>query len=135
MSSGHNPYGQQGPYGQNPYGPSPHGQYPPTYGGSPYGNPYGAPSNGLGLAAMILGILSIPFGPFCIGAIAGIVAIVLGFIGRSRVGRGEATNGGQALAGIICGAVGLVVTIGLVALFVVLNSHQGSTYALTTAPR
>ncbi len=36
------------------------------------------------------------------------------FIGRSRAKKGQATNGGVALAGIITGAIGLVLSIVLV---------------------
>lgn len=70
----------------------------------------GQPSNGLGLASMIVGIVSIPLiCCFSIGTLGGIAAVVLGFLGKAKADRGEATNRGQALAGIICGfvAVGL----------------------------
>ena len=48
---------------------------------------------------------------FCyvLGLPAGLAAIVLGVLSRRQVARGQATNGGQALAGIVCGAVAVVV--------------------------
>jgi phosphate/sulfate permease len=72
------------------------------------------PRNGLGTAALILGILAILtiitiFG----GPILGIIAIILGFIGRGRAKRGEATNGGMAMAGIVLGAIAIIASIGL----------------------
>lgn len=73
------------------------------------------PSNGLGLASMIIGIVSIPLMCCYIGIAGGIVAAVLGFLGKAKADRGEATNRGQAIAGIICGiiaaALGIVLTI------------------------
>jgi len=91
----------------------------PAYGGT--GTGYGAPPprparNGLGIAALILGILAILTGFFLVGALFGIAAIILGFVGRGRAKRGEATNGGMALAGIITGIVGVLITAGVVAL-------------------
>lgn len=133
-------YGQpsyvQSPATQNPYPQSACGQAPGPYGVAPYGSPYAGsgPSNGLGLTAMIVGIVSIPFGLACgIGIIGGILAIVFGFIGRGRANRGEATNGGQALAGIICGAAALVLTvIGYAVYFLVIlgNAYNHGTTML-----
>ena len=62
----------------------------------------------LGIVAIIASITVIG------GVVLGIVAIVLGFIGRSRAKKGQATNGGVALAAIITGAIGLVLSIVLV---------------------
>jgi hypothetical protein len=59
----------------------------------------------------VLGILAIPF---CWLVIPGVLAVVFGFIGRARVQRGEASNGGAALWGIITGSAGLVLTLLLV---------------------
>ncbi len=81
------------------------------------------PSNGLGVAALIAGILSlvwIPAGRVALGVLCGIAAVFLGSYGRGGVARGEATNGGVALAGIITGAIGLAVSAVLLAFVVVL---------------
>ncbi len=73
-------------------------------------------SNGLALAAMVLGIVSFPLHLTCfLGVPAAILAVVFGFVGLSksmRVGQGR----GMAIAGLVLGAVNLV----LVVLFVVL---------------
>ncbi len=110
----------------NPYGPGqtaqPFGQ-PPPYGGhygagqygAPVRPPYGstgpgtAPSNGLGVAALVLGIAAVVTGLFLLGGVLGVVAIVLGVLARKKAARGEADNGGTALAGIVLGAVGILV--------------------------
>jgi hypothetical protein len=66
----------------------------------------------------VVGILSLLFMAFLppIGVVLGILGLVFGIIGVRRVRRGEATNRGQAMAGWITGAVGLAVSIGLLAL-------------------
>jgi hypothetical protein len=67
--------------------------------------PVAAPggSNGLAVAALVMGILTY----FCLGPLGAILAIVLGFLGLKRakeinVGRG------MSIAGIVLGGVGLV---------------------------
>jgi hypothetical protein len=128
----------QPPYGQPPYGQpgsggpgSAPGGYPaPGYG---YGDAYRPPRNGLGVAALVLGILGLliawvpVFG--ILGLLLGVAAVILGFLGRGRAKRGEATNPGAALAGIILGflAVALagIITAGLVAFF---GSGEGRDY-------
>ncbi|WP_276206867.1 DUF4190 domain-containing protein, partial [Streptomyces niveiscabiei] len=91
----------------------------PNPGGFPvtppyYGWPGTPPSNGLGTSAMITGILA-ALG-FCLWPVAfvlGILGVVLGILGRRKAARGEATNGGHALAGIICGVAGTLLSVGL----------------------
>ncbi|MFJ5558492.1 DUF4190 domain-containing protein [Streptomyces sp. NPDC093250] len=56
---------------------------------------------------------------FCLWPVAtllGVLALIFGGIGRSKAHRGEATNAGQAMAGIICGAVGIALGIAFGAL-------------------
>jgi di/tricarboxylate transporter len=68
-------------------------------------------NSGAGLAAMIVGIIAIPAVLIPILAIVmGIVAIVLGVNAR----RNGATNTGQAMAGIICGSIGLILALGII---------------------
>lgn len=106
--------GQPGPpagYGNPPAG---YGTPPPGYGTPPqgYGAPYGGgayggavpPRNGLGTAALILGIIAIPgILTVVLGILLGLLALIFGIIGRKRYSRREATNGGAALAGAILG--------------------------------
>jgi hypothetical protein len=92
------PYrGDGGPGDPGPGGPGPGPARPAT------------PRNGFGTAALVLGLLSLLL--FLIGPLAivlGVIAIVLGVLGRGRVRDGIATNGGAALAGIVLGALGLL---------------------------
>ncbi len=94
---------------------------PPGYGGS-YGNQggYGGPppKNGIGIAAMVVGIVAlflfwIPF----LGVIVAIVGLVLGIVGIRKASRGEATNKGMAIAGVATGGLALVGSL-LITIFV-----------------
>ncbi len=122
------PIGPEGP-GQVPYGYPPYPVAGGGYGGAAYGAPQGgpggypwgamplAPQNGVSTASLVLGIISLVI--FCLWPVAiilGVLAVILGFVGRRRAKRGESTNPGQALAGIVCGAVGLVLGATLVVL-------------------
>ena len=79
----------------------------------------GAPRNGLGLTALVLGIVGLVLAVlfFPLGILLGIAAVVLGVLGRKRAARREATNGGQATAGIVTGVIAVVLG-GLIAAFV-----------------
>ena len=103
-------YGQQG-YGQQ----YPGQQYPGQQGyqNAPAGYDQGAPakSNGLGIAALVLGILSIPAAFFFVGLVFGLLAIIFGIIGLRRVKARRADNKGMAIAGLVTGIVGLILSI------------------------
>jgi hypothetical protein len=76
-----------------------------------------APRNGLGIAALILGIVGVVIGIipffFWLAGVLGVIGLILGFIGRGRAKRGEATNGTMALWGIITSAVAVVLSIAI----------------------
>ncbi|MFJ3977078.1 DUF4190 domain-containing protein [Streptomyces sp. NPDC090021] len=82
--------------------------------------PYGRqPSNGFGVTSLVLGILAVVGCITSFIAVAlGIGAVVFGALGKGKANRGEADNGGMALAGIILGAIGIVLgLLMLVAMF------------------
>jgi hypothetical protein len=108
---------------QQPYGYGPYPGYPPQpYGGYPAPPP--SPKNGLGIASLVVAIIGLLtlFG----GIVLGIVAIVLGFLGRARVKRGEADNGGVAVAGIVLGFLGIIVSIAAIIVVVRFVSDVGA---------
>ena len=81
----------------------------PSYGSAPAA---GSGSNPMAIVALVLGILSILTACFWfVAGPLGIAAIVLGFIGRGKAKRGEARQGGLAMAGLVTGAIGLILTI------------------------
>jgi hypothetical protein len=91
--------------------------------------PLTRPRNGVGASALVIGVLAlvlavlIAFVPLAV--ILGAVAVGLGIAGIARANRGVATNRGQAAAGLVTGAIGLVLSIALlVTVGVYLNRHS-----------
>lgn len=109
------------------YPPAPYGQPTPYGEAPPYGVAAAAPRNGFGTAALICGILAVVGAITIIGGILfGTLAAVFGALGRGRVKRREATNGGSATAGLVLGVLGLLLSAGLIAFGVsLLNSDNG----------
>ncbi|HEY9369673.1 DUF4190 domain-containing protein [Streptomyces sp.] len=71
--------------------------------------------NGLGTAALILGVIGaisglIPF-LFVLAGILGLIALILGLSARGRVKRGEASNKGVATTGAVLGLVALILSV------------------------
>lgn len=103
-------------YGAYPggYPPPPGGYQPPPLGYPPPGQ--ATPKNGVGTASLVVAIISLftVFG----GVALGVVAIILGFMGRGRAKRGEATNGGIAMAGIVLGLLSVIVSVAAIGIMV-----------------
>jgi len=95
--------------------PPPPGMPPTPPSGMPPMPPSGgqSPTNGLAVTAMILGIVSI-----CFGYLAGIPAVIFGFLGKKKAAE-TGVGGGQALAGIILGFIGIVIGVLWTILFLV----------------
>ncbi|MCX4587740.1 DUF4190 domain-containing protein [Streptomyces sp. NBC_01481] len=99
-----------------------YGGYPGYPGYQSYSQPgwQAQPANGMGITAMVLGILSICL--FClygvVSIVLGVLGLIFGILGRKRAQRGEATNGGMALAGIITGSIGIVLGLVVVGLMI-----------------
>ena len=79
------------------------------------------PQNGMGTAALILGILQF----FCLGTIGSILAIIFGKIGMNRADQGLATNRGAAKAGFVLGWIGVALTI-IVIISIIVGAASGS---------
>ncbi|MGH3960052.1 DUF4190 domain-containing protein [Mycobacterium sp.] len=77
----------------------------------PYaGYPPIRPRNGLGIASLVLAITALLSVWSVVGGIVlGVVAAVLGFVARRRVKRGEANNGGVAIAAIVLAIMAVIV--------------------------
>jgi hypothetical protein len=111
-----------------PY-PYPQAQaYPPPppqpYAG--YAAPPIGPRNGLGIASLIIAIIAlVTCWSVVLGVILGIVAVVIGFAARGRVKRGEANNGGVAIAGLALGFVAIVVSLAFIAVWVAVFKEVG----------
>jgi hypothetical protein len=86
-----------------------------------------APKNGLGIAALVIAIIALI--SVVGGVVLGIVAVILGFLGWQRARRGEATNGGIAIAGIVLGILSIIEAIVVIVLSVwVFNEVGGTDY-------
>jgi hypothetical protein len=135
------PYGGQPQPGQPQYGtygppPGAYGPPPGGYSGGPYGpppggysgtGPYGQPgpygwparpTNSLAIAALSCGIGQIIAGP-----LAGIPAIILGFMSMSQIERSGEQGRGMAITGAVLGIVGTILFIVLI-LFIVAAFHR-----------
>ncbi|MEU1333905.1 DUF4190 domain-containing protein [Streptomyces sp. NPDC005865] len=138
---GRMPYGYEYGYGHGygypgPPGGAPGYGYPgqpgyPGYQGAPGAPGYGwpalpmAPANGMGVTALVLGIIAaVGFCLWPLAIVVGILAVIFGAVGRGKVRRGEATNGGQALAGIICGAAGVVLSVAVLVILLVVPDED-----------
>ncbi|MBV8528887.1 MAG: DUF4190 domain-containing protein [Candidatus Dormibacteraeota bacterium] len=114
----------QPPPGNYPQQPGYPPGYPP-YGGQPY---YIPQSNGIAVAAGVVGIISllggfVPFVDF-LSIPGAIVAIILGIIGLQRANRMGGTSRGMAITGIVTGSVALVlVTVFIVFVFTYFANH------------
>jgi hypothetical protein len=123
------------PYPQYPYPP---GQYPGGYGYPPpppqpysgYTPPPTGPKNGLGIASLIIAIIGlVTSASVVLGIILGIVAVAIGFAARGLVKRGEANNGGVAIAGIVLGFLAIVAGLVFIPIWIGLfNSFGGGSY-------
>jgi hypothetical protein len=72
------------------------------------------PRNGLGVASLVIGVAAVVAIVSIIGGLAlGIVAAGMGQAARKRAKRGEATNGGVALAGVTLGLIATAVSVAL----------------------
>ena len=82
--------------------------------------PIKAKTNGMAIASLVLGIVSVLTCCCFIGIIPGILAVVFGFIARSTIDKsmGAQTGKGMALAGIILGFLSIVLTAAYFALLI-----------------
>jgi hypothetical protein len=105
---------------------------PPAGGYAPMSAGYAAPRNdGLAVAALIVGILSLVCSFLCLGVVLGPTAAIMGFISRQRIATsGGALGGGtMALIGLVLGVIGFVASVGWFFLFIggIISSSTNST--------
>ncbi|WP_143229598.1 hypothetical protein [Actinophytocola xanthii] len=87
--------------------------FPPQ--GQPYPVYQAAPSNGMGVTALVLGIVGLVFSFIpLIGVIAWpltVLGVIFGGVGISNAGKTPGMPKGPAVAGLVCSLVGLLVCI------------------------
>ena len=107
--------------------PDDHGAPPQPYATGEYGAATPPPQNGMGTAALVLGLVGLVFSVvfFPLGFVLAVIGLVLGLLGLKRVKRGIATNRGMALSGTVLSVLALLVCIGWgVAIGVLINKTQ-----------
>jgi Domain of unknown function (DUF4190) len=110
------PYPHQYQYQPRPYPGYPPAPPPPPYYGYP--PPPVQPRNGLGIASLVLAIIALlSVWSVFVAVVLGLIAVVTGFLGRGRVKRGTANNGGVAIAGIVLGTLAVIVGLAFVAVW------------------
>jgi Flp pilus assembly pilin Flp len=115
---------------QDPFSTPPGDRTPPPTQG--YGQGYGQPGsygsgpadgsdqptghrNGIGTAALVVGVVALLTSWLILGGLLGIVAVILGVIGLGRVKRREASNRGSAIAGVVLGVLSALVAVAIIA--------------------
>ncbi len=91
------------------------------------------PTNGMAVASLVLGIVSLILfftvvPPFILGGLA----VLFGILGLSKANQG-APHKGLAIAGLICGAVGIVAAIAFIAL-IVTTGDANTNFTFTISP-
>ena len=75
------------------------------------------PRNGLGVAALVIGVASLVAGSsfvlFPLALLGGLVGLILGIVALARGNNRGATNPGQAVAGVVCCVLALAISIDL----------------------
>ena len=106
VAPGAPPAGPGAPIPPGTWPPAPGPGAPPPGGAYP-GGPSGRGTNGLAIAALVLGILWL-----C--AVGSVLAIVFGFIALSQIKARPQGGKGMAIAGIVLGIIGILATVAIV---------------------
>lgn len=72
--------------------------------GQPYGSLRDQPTNGVAVAAMVLGLI----GLFCFGPLTGLPALICGIIGVQKSNQIGGTGKAMAIIGIVTGSLACV---------------------------
>ncbi|MFD3421356.1 DUF4190 domain-containing protein [Streptomyces decoyicus] len=113
-----------------PFPPSELPHLPPQLGGVPH-PPYpmqtSQPRNGMGVTALVLGLVGVLLGVFIIlfwmSWLPALLAVIFGSVGLSHARKGRATNKAMALSGLVLGIVGLLIAAGSAVFTVVAVKH------------
>ncbi len=90
----------------------------PSYATQPPSSPPTArPRNGLGVAALVIGVASlvaaVSFILFPLALVSSVVGLIIGIMALIRARKKGATNPGQAVSGVICSVLALIIAINL----------------------
>ena len=113
------------PGGGGGYVPAPPGGYPQQPGAG-----YAAQrTDGLAIASLVIGIISLVCFFLCLGVILGPAASIMGFISRQRIATSGGALGGGALAvvGLVLGILGFIASVGWFFLFALTGAFNNTT--------
>lgn len=117
------PTGGSGDQGQSQFGQDPFSGAPQSGPAMPYGR-VGRGTNSLAIAALCCGIGQVIAGP-----IAGIPAVILGFMSLGQIARSGEDGRGMAITGLVLGIIGLILTALFIVLFIAFWDHVTSSMA------
>jgi uncharacterized protein DUF4190 len=102
---------------------------PPPGGYGGYAGYAGQRTDGLAVASLIIGIVSIVCSVACLGIILGPTAAIMGFISRQRIATSGGAIGGGTLAmvGLILGIIGFIAGVGAFFFWIYATSLGNST--------
>ncbi|WEB45054.1 MULTISPECIES: DUF4190 domain-containing protein [Streptomyces] len=113
------------PQDHNPWAPPAHQSVdvPPAT----YPTHIGQPRNGMGITALVLGLVGVVLGVFVflfwLSWLPALLAVIFGAVGLSHARKGRATNKGMAVAGLALGIVGLLIAVGSAVFTAVVVKH------------
>ena len=86
-------------------------------------------TDGLAIASLIIGIVSILCAIACLGIVLGPTAAIMGFISRQRIATSGGALGGGALAvvGLVLGVLGFIASVGWFFLFALTGAFNNTT--------
>jgi chromate transport protein ChrA len=95
--------------------------------------PAGRPSNGFGVASLVIGLVALLASLTVVGGfVLGVLAAILGLIARAQVRHGQASNGDVAMTGVVLGVLAVLASMIIAIFWVVpartfINSETGTT--------
>jgi uncharacterized protein DUF4190 len=89
----------------------------------------GQRTDGLAIASLVIGIISLVCFFLCLGVILGPTAAIMGFISRQRIATSGGALGGGALAvvGLVLGILGFLASVGWFFLFAITGAFSNMT--------
>jgi Domain of unknown function (DUF4190) len=89
----------------------------------------GQRTDGLAIASLVIGIISLVCFFLCLGVILGPTAAIMGFISRQRIATSGGALGGGALAvvGLVLGILGFLASVGWFFLFAITGAFNNVT--------
>ncbi|WP_438489867.1 DUF4190 domain-containing protein [Streptomyces sp. S186] len=123
----HDPWAPPSPDAVDVPRPAPPAMHAPTYPAAYPPVPAGRPTNGMGITALILGLVGVVLGLliflFWLSWLPAVLAVIFGAVGMSQARKGRATNKSMALSGLVLGIVGVLLAAGSAVFTVVMVKH------------